>query len=227
MGFLYRLALVVWDAVCCRHPTDMKPIFQAIWRRNPGMSYSYLSDGIYAPYVHGSQTDHLIRRAREFNHKLDVIDERSPSLNPAFAKPIDYSFSVQIQAALAAICAGLVWHSWECVAQGVALLQETELLLRQRDLSTLEPTKTEIAIRQPDFDEPLCCGACGGHFPDPIWHCPGCNQHVSMGDDYCKNWLCRTKRPSWKVWLKNYTLEMGGRRCSQKKAKEWAQANLR
>lgn len=87
---------------------------------------------LYEPYDPRSDEAKLIAEARERNAERDGFDRST-----GFAAPPDCGIDGLLRTAVSAICSGIATRkrtpesSWECVAEGLAMLQDAELLLRR------------------------------------------------------------------------------------------------
>lgn len=67
----------------------------------------------------------MVRKARRVNSSRDRIDRRS-----GHAAPSDCPLDLQLRTVISALVSGLEGDDWDCVAEGIAMLQDTECSLR-------------------------------------------------------------------------------------------------
>jgi hypothetical protein len=76
----------------------------------------------------GAQYLALMKKARKTNAQRDRIDDGA-----GFLKPNEGAVDLQLRNAIAAIGCGLQISDWDCVAEGLDILQRTELQIRLID----------------------------------------------------------------------------------------------
>lgn len=67
----------------------------------------------------------LIRKAEQTNRERDAIDRKA-----GFASPLDTNCSACLRVVISAITAGINMRDWDCVAEGLDMLQHAELKIR-------------------------------------------------------------------------------------------------
>jgi hypothetical protein len=75
---------------------------------------------------YGKRAKGLLRKARNVNRSRDAIER-----NHGHAAPGDCPLGVHLRTILEALMAGLEMQDWNCVAEGVAMLQDAEFAVRQ------------------------------------------------------------------------------------------------
>lgn len=67
----------------------------------------------------------IMQKARKINAKRDAIDRKA-----GFGAPPDGPLDLYIRTAMGAINAGISLEDWDCIAEGQAMLEEIELIVR-------------------------------------------------------------------------------------------------
>jgi hypothetical protein len=85
---------------------------------------------VYQP-TDDRKTLRYIEKARKTNRQRDAIERVH-----GHAAPADCPLDVELRTVIDALIAGIGRQDWDCVAEGVAMLQDTELKARRKGVAS-------------------------------------------------------------------------------------------
>lgn len=77
---------------------------------------------IYEPAVQSAAYKRLMDKARRTNRERDSLDRQNRGV-----APVDMPLSMQLRTAIGALACGVSMQDWDCVAEGLDILQHAEL----------------------------------------------------------------------------------------------------